>query len=123
MADYALINAPIKTWFDGRVIHLVVVDPELTDENGERPTSASGSTPTRTAPTTTLPCSTASVDISVATASPRLHGMRRSSPDDRCASTPASPSSPDTRPPGPLADLPNRRCTGPHSLMLAPSNE
>ncbi len=37
MADHALINAPIKTWFDGRVIQLVVVDPELTDENGERP--------------------------------------------------------------------------------------
>jgi hypothetical protein len=37
MADYALINAPIKTWFDGAVIHLVVVDPELVDENRERP--------------------------------------------------------------------------------------
>jgi len=37
MANYALINAPIKVWFDGRVIHLVIVDPELTDENDERP--------------------------------------------------------------------------------------
>jgi hypothetical protein len=37
MADYALIDAPIKTWFDGAVIHLVVVDPELVDEKGERP--------------------------------------------------------------------------------------
>ena len=37
MADYALINAPIKTWFDGKVIHLVVVDPKLIDENRERP--------------------------------------------------------------------------------------
>lgn len=36
MSNYVTINSPIKTWYDGAAIHMVVVDADLTDENGER---------------------------------------------------------------------------------------